>query len=224
MPHTRTPITLATVATLSAAVAMSTALSGCANMSERERGTATGAGVGAAAGAILGSATGGSARTGAVVGGALGAVAGNLWSKKQEDRRVALEAASRGTGVAVSRTGDNQLSVNIPSDVSFDTGSAGIKPQMQAVLDPLAASLNDDPRSLLTIVGHTDSTGTDAINNPLSVDRAHSVRDYLAGRGVPASRMRTDGRGAREPVADNGSEAGRAKNRRVEILLREPAA
>ncbi len=217
------PRRLTVAATLSLAAA-AIALSGCGNMSERQKGTATGAGLGAAAGAIISSATGGRAGTGAVIGGALGAVGGNLWSKKQEERRIAMEQAARGTGVDVSRTEDNQLKVNIPSDISFDTGSARVKAQMQAVLDPFAASLKDDARSLVTIIGHTDSTGSDAVNNPLSMERAQSVRDYLAGRGVPAARIRTEGRGEREPVADNGNEAGRAQNRRVEIFLREPAA
>lgn len=196
-------------------------LSGCANMSERQRGTATGAGVGAVAGAVIGSATGGRAGTGAVVGGALGAVVGNIWSKRMEDRRVAMEQATRGTGVEVSRTADNQLKLNIPNEVSFDTNSYAIKPAMRNVLDPFAGSLRDDPNTRLNIVGHTDSTGSDAINNPLSVERAQSVRDYLAARGVAPSRIRTDGRGSYEPIADNGSESGRAKNRRVEIYLAE---
>ena len=200
------------------------ALGGCESMSERQRGTATGAGVGAAAGAVLGSATGGRAGTGAVIGGALGAVVGNLWSKRQEDRRVAMEQATRGTGVDVSRTADNQLKVNIPSDVSFDTGSAVIKPQMYTVLDPFAATLKDDPKTQVTIIGHTDSTGSDAVNIPLSFARAQSVREYLAARGVSSTRVSTEGHGERQPVADNGTELGRAKNRRVEILLREPAA
>jgi outer membrane protein OmpA-like peptidoglycan-associated protein len=158
------------------------------------------------------------------VGGALGAVAGNLWSKRQEERRVAMEQATRGTGVDVSRTADNQLKVNIPSDISFDTGSATIKPQMRGVLDPFANSLKDDPNARVTIVGHTDSTGSPAINNPLSMERAQSVRDYLAARGVSPTRVETAGHGEREPVADNTTDAGRAKNRRVEIFLREPAA
>jgi outer membrane protein OmpA-like peptidoglycan-associated protein len=197
---------------------------GCANMSERERGTATGAGIGAAAGAVLSSATGGRAGTGAVVGGAIGAVAGNLWSKRQEERRVAMEQATRGTGVDVSRTQDNQLKVNIPSDVSFDTGSATIKPNMRGVLDPFAASLKDDPNARLTIIGHTDSTGSPAINDPLSLQRAQSVREYLGARGVSTARIVIEGRGEREPVADNGTDAGRARNRRVEMFLREPSA
>src|SRR5258705_343429 len=200
------------------------ALAGCANMSERERGTAAGAGIGAGVGAVLSSATGGKAGTGAVVGGALGAIAGNVWSKRQEDRRIAMEQATRGTGVEVTRTQDNQLKLNIPNDISFDTNSATIKPQMRSVLDPFVNTLKDDPNARLTIVGHTDSTGSDAVNNPLSVERAQSVRDYLAGKGVSPTRVQTAGHGEREPIADNSTDAGRARNRRVEIYLREPGA
>jgi len=199
-------------------------VSGCADMSERERGTAQGAGIGAAAGAVISGVTGGRVGTGAVIGGAVGAVAGNLWSKRMEDRRQALEQATRGTNVEVSRTADNQLKVNVPNDVSFDTGSAAIKPQLRGVLDPFAASLRDDPGARINIVGHTDNTGSPAINDPLSVARAQSVRDYLVDRGVSPARVETAGRGDREPVADNGTDAGRARNRRVEIFLREPAA
>lgn len=210
----------ATALTLTAAAMV---LAGCESMSERQKGTAIGAGVGAAAGAVLSKATGGKAGTGAVVGGAVGAVAGNIWSKKQEERRQAMERATQGTGVEVSRTADNQLKVNIPNDISFDVNSAAIKPQLRSVLDPFAASLKDDPNARVAIIGHTDSTGSDAINNPLSIERANSVRDYLAARGVSGARIETAGRGEREPVADNTTEAGRAKNRRVEIYLREPA-
>ncbi len=196
-------------------------LAGCADMSPRQRGTATGAGIGAVAGAVIGSATGGRAGTGAVAGGALGAVIGNVWSKRMEDRRVAMEQATRGTGVEVSRTSDNQLKLNIPNEVSFDTNSAAIKPQMRSVLDPFASSLRDDPNTRIAIVGHTDSTGTDAINNPLSIDRAQSVRDYLASRGVSSQRISTEGKGSYQPVADNRTDSGRALNRRVEIYLAE---
>jgi outer membrane protein OmpA-like peptidoglycan-associated protein len=206
-----------TLCTLAAAAL----LAGCADMSERQKGTATGAAIGAVAGAVLSSATGGKAGTGAVVGGAIGAVGGNLWSKRMEDKRAAMEKATQGTGIDVARTPDNQLKVNVPSDFSFDVGRAAIKPQMRPVLDQFAQGL--DPTMRVRVVGHTDSTGSDAINNPLSVDRAQSVRDYLAGRGVAPTRVETEGHGAREPVADNSSDAGRAQNRRVEIFLREPA-
>jgi outer membrane protein OmpA-like peptidoglycan-associated protein len=197
-------------------------LAGCANMSERERSTATGAGIGAVAGAVLSSATGGRAGTGAVVGGVVGAVAGNLWSKRMEDKRVAMEQATRGTGIGVERTATNELRVNVPADFSFDVGRSAIKPDMRPVLDQFASGL--DPNMRVRVVGHTDSTGSDAINNPLSVDRAASVRDYLAARGVASTRVAVEGRGSREPVADNGSDAGRAQNRRVEIFLRDPEA
>ena len=199
-------------------------MAGCADMSPRQQGTAQGAGIGAVAGAVLGAATGGKAGTGAVIGGALGAVAGNVWSKRQEDRRVALEQATRGSGVEVSRTADNQLKLNIPSDVSFDVNSASIRPSMRGVLDPFATALMGDQRARVMIVGHTDDTGPDSVNNPLSLQRAQSVHDYLAARGVSPTHMQTAGRGEREPVADNTTEAGRARNRRVEIYLREPAA
>ena len=198
-------------------------LAGCENMSEREKGTAQGAGIGAVGGAVISAATGGKAGTGAVIGGAVGAIAGNLWSKKQEDRRKQMEQATAGTGVDVTRTQDNQLKINVPNDVSFDVNSAAIKPQLRGVLDSFASSLQGDPKAEVTIIGHTDSTGNAAINNPLSLERAQSVRDYLSGRGVAASRVQTAGRGDREPVASNSTEAGRAQNRRVEIFVREPA-
>ncbi|WP_082567539.1 OmpA family protein [Pelomonas sp. Root1217] len=192
---------------------------GCSSMSEREQGTAKGAGAGAVAGAIIGSVTGGSAGRGAVIGGAVGAVAGNLWSKRMEDKRAALAQASQGTGVEVARTADNRLKLNVPSDVSFDTGRADIKPQMRPVLDEIGRNL--DPGVHVTVVGHTDSTGSDAINEPLSRERAAAVRDYLSARGVSSSRVAVAGRGSHEPVASNDTEAGRAANRRVEIFLAE---
>ena len=198
-------------------------MAGCADLSPRQQGTAQGAGIGAVAGAVIGAATGGKAGPGAVIGGALGAVAGNVWSKRQEDRRVALEQATRGSGVDVSRTADNQLKLNIPNDVSFDVNSASIRPAMRSVLDPFVNALRGDDNARVTIVGHTDDTGPDSVNNPLSRDRAQSVYDYLASRGVSPSHMQTAGRGEREPVADNATESGRARNRRVEIFLREPA-
>ncbi len=204
------------LAALASAVLLTT---GCSSMSERERGTAQGAGAGAVAGAVIGSITGGSAGRGAVIGGAVGAVAGNLWSKRMEDKRAALERASEGTGVQVARTDDNRLKLNVPSDVSFDTGRADIKPQMRPVLDEVSRNL--DPAVRLTIVGHTDSTGSDAINDPLSRERAMAVRDYLSSRGVAASRVTVAGRGSREPVASNDTDSGRAANRRVEIFLSE---
>jgi outer membrane protein OmpA-like peptidoglycan-associated protein len=200
------------------------ALAGCANMTETQRGTATGAAIGAATGAVLSSATGGKAGTGAVIGGAVGAVAGNMWSKNMEEKRRAMEQATQGTGVAVTRTPDNQLKLEVPSDVSFAVGSATIEPRLRPVLDSFASGLGSQPGMLVRVVGHTDSTGSDAINDPLSLRRAESVRNYLEDRGVSAARIEVAGRGSREPVASNDTVEGRAKNRRVEIYLREPQA
>ncbi|PXW93428.1 outer membrane protein OmpA-like peptidoglycan-associated protein [Sphaerotilus hippei] len=205
-----------------AALCLALGLGACESMGARERGTATGAAVGAAAGAAIGSVSGANAGKGAVLGGVVGAVAGNLWSRHLEDKRKALEAQTAGTGIEVGRTADNQLKVNVPSDFSFDVGRAAIRPDMRPVLDEIGRNL--DPKVRVTIVGHTDSTGSDAINDPLSLDRAEAVRDYLAGRGVSASRVTVQGQGARQPRASNATEAGRAQNRRVEILLAEPSA
>ncbi len=214
------------VTSFTAAALAIAGLSGCANMSETQQDTAKGAGIGALAGAVLGAATNGSkgAATGAVLGGALGAGGGYIWSKKMQDQKVAMEKATAGTGVAVSQTADNRLKLDIPSDVSFDVGRSAIKSNFAPVLTHFATSLNQNPITSVSIIGHTDSTGSDAINNPLSVDRANAARDYLVSRGVAAQRIATDGRGAREPIADNSSPAGRAKNRRVEIYVAEPVA
>lgn len=213
------PLSRAASAVLLAAALAAT---GCAQMSERESGTAKGAGAGAVAGAVLGSVTGGSAGRGAVIGGALGAVAGNLWSKRMQDKQEALARSTAGSGVAVDRTADNRLKLNVPSDVSFDTGRADIRPQMRPVLDEIGRAI--DPQMHVTVVGHTDSTGGDAVNDPLSRERAEAVRNYLASRGLNPGRVTVVGRGAREPVAGNDTESGRAANRRVEIFLAEPAA
>ena len=205
-------------------LAAALALAGCANMSEREQTTAKGAGIGAAAGAVLGAVTGNrdTAAKGAVLGGIAGAIGGNLWSKKMEDKRRAMEQATQGTGAEVTRTADNQLKVNVPSDISFDTGRADIKPELRSVLDAFASGLKDDASTRVRIIGHTDSTGSDAINDPLSLQRARAVGTYLADRGIAPTRIETEGRGSHQPVADNSTAEGRAKNRRVEILLREP--
>lgn len=204
------------------------ALSGCANMNEVQRGTATGAGVGAGVGAVLGAATGPGggrrAATGAVLGGAAGAVIGNIWSSRMEQQKRQMEQVTQGTGVQVSQTPDNRLKLDIPSDISFDTNRAAIKPNFRPILDKFASGLVDNPYAHVTIVGHTDSTGSDAINNPLSVNRAAQTREYLIQRGVASNRINIDGRGSREPIAPNDTEANRARNRRVEIYVAEPQA
>jgi len=201
---------------LIAASILALALTGCANMTETQKGTATGAGVGALAGVIIGDSKGGAA-----IGAAAGALGGYLWSKHMQDKKAAMEQATAGTGVTVTQTPDNQLKLNIPSDISFDTGRADIRPSLRPILDQFASGLGSQPNTEVRIIGHTDSTGSDAINDPLSLQRAASARDYLSARGVDVGRILTAGRGSHEPIADNNSEAGRARNRRVEIFLAE---
>ena len=212
---------------LSSALVVATALSvgGCATMDQTQHDTAKGAGIGAAAGAVLGGVLGGSredAAKGAAIGAVGGAIAGNVWSKKMQRQKEQMETATAGTGVTVSQTADNRLMLNIPSDISFDTNRYDIKPDFRAVLDQFARSLQENAGTRITIIGHTDSTGSDAINNPLSVNRAASTRDYLTARGVSGTRISIDGRGSREPVAGNETSEGRARNRRVEIFVAEP--
>jgi outer membrane protein OmpA-like peptidoglycan-associated protein len=210
---------------IASVVAATLTVAGCANMSETQRGTATGAGIGAGLGAILGGTTGGGGgqrtATGAVLGGAAGALIGNIWSTKMENQKRAMEQATQGTGVQVSQTADNRLKLEIPSDISFDINRSDIKPNMRPILDKFAVGLTDNPSATVTVVGHTDNTGNDAINNPLSLERATRIRDYLAARGVASTRVRVDGRGSHEPVASNATEADRARNRRVEIFVAE---
>ncbi len=198
-------------------------ISGCANMdmTDTQRRTATGAGVGALAGAVISSATGGHAGTGAVVGAGVGALGTYIWSQNMERQKREMEQATQGTGIGVTQTANNQLKLDIPSDISFDTGRSEIKGNFAPVLDRFAAGLRDNQNTDVQIVGHTDSTGSDAINNPLSVDRATSTRNYLTARGVSGSRIDTEGRGSYQPIASNNTEDGRARNRRVEIFVGE---
>jgi outer membrane protein OmpA-like peptidoglycan-associated protein len=203
-------------------------LGGCETMTETQKGTATGAGIGAAAGAVIGAATAGgnvgrSAATGAAIGAAVGAAGGYVWSKKMEDQKKQMEQASAGTGIGVTQTADNRLRANIPADAGFDTGRSDIKPSLRGVLDHFAGTMNQHTVTTIEIVGHTDSTGNDAINDPLSVARASATRDYLVSRGVSPQRISTAGRGSRQPVASNDTPAGRAQNRRVEIFIAEAA-
>jgi len=186
------------------------------NLSETQKGTAIGAGVGALAGAAIGRDA-----KGTVIGAGVGALGGYVWSKHMQDKKLAMERATMGSGVQVTQTPDNQLKLNIPSDISFDTGRADIKPNLRPILDQFASGLSGQPNTEVRIIGHTDSQGSDAVNDPLSMQRAQAARQYLAARGVDPNRIAVAGRGEREPVADNSSEAGRARNRRVEIFLGE---
>jgi outer membrane protein OmpA-like peptidoglycan-associated protein len=197
-------------------------LSACSSMDESQRKTAQTTGIGAAAGAAVGALAGG--RTGAAIGAAVGGLGGYVWSQHMENQRKQIETATQGTGVEVQKTQDNRLRVTIPGDISFDPGREDIKRNFRPVLDQFAQSLVQNPGSVVQIIGHTDATGSDAANLQLSRERANATRDYLASRGVAMNRMTTDGRGEHEPLASNDTEAGRARNRRVEIFVQENPA
>jgi outer membrane protein OmpA-like peptidoglycan-associated protein len=212
------------VALTASAVLATFTLGACETMDDQQRRTATGAGAGAAAGAAIGaigndSNRGRGAAAGAAIGAAVGALGGYVWNKRMESQQKQIQQQTQGTGVEVNRTADNRLQVVIPGDIAFDSGQAAIRPNFRSALDNFAQSLQQNPSSTVTIIGHTDSTGSPAMNEPLSLQRADATRDYLASRGVASNRFSIDGRGSREPIASNDTEAGRARNRRVEIFL-----
>ena len=189
---------------------------GCAT--ERQTQTAIGTGAGAATGAVVGGAMGGGrgAAVGAVVGGGLGAAAGYNWDLIKEK----LGMATKDTGVQVSQQSDGALKVNVPGAISFATGGATITSAMLPTLDKIASTLNEYPDTTVAVTGHTDSVGSTESNQELSRRRAAAVADYLSQRGVKRDRLLVEGRGELEPIADNTSEAGRAQNRRVEMVIR----
>jgi outer membrane protein OmpA-like peptidoglycan-associated protein len=198
-----------------AALTVSTGMTGCASMNNTEKGAAGGAGVGGAIGAIIGRQTGGTARgaiIGAVVGGAAGAVIGRRMDQQAREIEQSVPAAE------VERVGEG-IAVTFESGVLFPYNSSDVLPAGRENLRQLATSLRNYPGTSVLIVGHTDSSGSDEYNMALSLRRAESARSFLAAQGIDASRVRVEGRGESEPVADNSSEAGRSKNRRVEIAI-----
>ncbi len=202
-----------------AAVGSLALLTACANMSPQGQNTAMGAGAGAAVGAGLGALIGDSSKAaliGAGIGTVVGGVVGYNWKGIKQDVE---QSGASDLGVAVIEMPDGTLKVNIPSHVSFDTGKADLKPELLPVLDSVARALAQHPELRAKAIGYTDSTGSDAVNLPLSQRRAGAVTQYLAGQGVASSRLSAEGRGAANPIGDNGTAEGRALNRRVELFL-----
>ncbi len=185
--------------------------------------TGTGAIAGALGGALLGYLTntsnGEQGRKNALIGAGIGALAGAGVGQYMDRQQRALEAELSGTGVGVARQGDT-LVLRMPSDVTFATNQSSLDSRFLPVLDDVARVLQDYDRSLVDVIGHTDSSGGDAINQPLSERRASSVASYLIDRGVIRERLYVAGNSARNPIADNTTVDGKAKNRRVEILIR----
>ena len=203
------------------------ALAGCSSIDESNglkvhSNTKTGALIGAAAGAAAGALSnkkGDQARKNAMIGAGIGALAGaavgHYMDKQQEELRDQL----RGSGVSVTRVGDT-IVLNMPSDVTFPTGSADIDGKFFPVLDEVAQILTQYPSTYIDVVGHADSQGGDDYNLDLSERRANSTAGYLANHKVKSERIYIAGMGERQPIASNTTADGRAKNRRVEITLR----
>jgi len=180
-----------------------------------------GAAIGTAAGAVIGAISGDNnreRRKHAAIGAGIGALAGGSIGYYMDQQEAKLRAQLQGTGVSVSRVGD-QIVLNMPGDVTFASNQADISANFYPVLDSVGLVLQEYEKTLVEVVGHTDSTGNDAINQPLSERRAASVAAYLQSRGVLPQRLATSGVGSRYPVADNATAQGRALNRRVEITL-----
>lgn len=184
-------------------------------ISKTALGAAIGAGVGAGAGAILG---GKHNRTEVLVGTGIGALAGAAVGVYMDKQEKELREKTAGTGIEVVRNGDEIL-LNMPSKVTFDVDSAIVSPAFQPTLSEVARVLSQYEKTFVDVIGHTDSTGSDAYNMTLSQRRADSVASYMSSNGVLRQRIATQGMGEAQPIADNGTEAGRSQNRRVEIKL-----
>ena len=189
----------------------------------RRNNTGTGALAGALGGAVLGYLTntsnGEQGRKNALIGAGVGALGGAAVGQYMDRQQRELEGQLSGSGVGVARQGDN-LVLRMPSDVTFATNQSDINPRFNSTLADVAAVLQRYDQSLVDIVGHTDSSGGDAINQPLSERRAVSVADALIRNGIQRERLYVAGNSSRNPVASNDTPEGRSQNRRVEILIR----
>ena len=204
------------------AVAASVALVGCAATEDfatnpDKQKTRQGAAIGAAGGAVVGLLIDGGWK-GALIGAGVGALAGGAVGNYQDKQEAKLRQQMAGSGVEVVRKGDN-ITLGMPGNVTFALNSAQLNPEFDSVLDKVASTLVEYNQTMIQIAGHTDSTGSHEYNMKLSEQRAMSVKNYLAGRGVPAKRMVTVGAGPDYPVASNDTPDGRAQNRRVEITI-----
>ncbi|MGD8930921.1 MAG: OmpA family protein [Chromatiales bacterium] len=203
-------------------VALAVSLSACETTNpytgEKEVSKATtGTAIGAAAGAVAGAIFGGG-RKSVLISAGVGALAGGLVGNYMDEQDAKLRARLQGTGVSVTRVGD-QIILNMPGNVTFASNSSNISAGFYPVLDSVALVLNEYDKTYVDIVGYTDSTGSDELNQRLSEERALSVAQYLKSHQVLAERIVTRGMGPKSPVASNATPEGRALNRRVEIVL-----
>ncbi|MBB1089253.1 OmpA family protein [Lysobacter sp. SG-8] len=186
-------------------------------MSNTQKGALIGALAGVAAGLLSGDdAT--ERRQRALVGLGVGGLAGGAIGNYQDRQERELRESMQGTGVDVVRQGDN-ITLNMPSNITFDFDKSDLKPAFYPVLDQVAETLKEYDQTIIEVAGHTDSVGSDAYNQQLSERRARSVGDYLMQDGIMRDRFILVGAGEGHPVASNDTDAGRAQNRRVEITL-----
>lgn len=196
--------------------------SGCGSMSKTLQGGLIGGGGGAAVGAGIGALIG--KGKGAAIGGAIGAVAGGVAGtligkhmQKKADELAAIEGASVTT--VTDANGFTGIQVTFDEGILFDTGKYALKTPAKNALTRFATSLINDPNTNVQIYGHTDNTGSRAVNEKLSLNRANAVKNYLQNSGVAGTRMDTKGLAYDYPIADNSTAAGRAQNRRVEVYI-----
>ncbi|MCW2365247.1 outer membrane protein OmpA-like peptidoglycan-associated protein [Sphingobium sp. B7D2B] len=199
------------------------ALSGCVTDPETGNRTISKAAIGGVGGALggylLGDILGGrNDRTEKIVGAGIGAVAGAGVGAYMDAQERKLRQQTAGTGVDVVRQGD-ELLLRMPSGITFATDQATVQPQAQSTLDQVASTLAEYPKTMIDVLGHTDSDGSEAYNQALSERRAQAVANYLGRRGVDPVRMATMGYGETRPVASNETADGKAQNRRVEIKI-----
>jgi len=197
---------------------------GCTNVDpvtgERTRNnTGTGAIIGAIAGAALGTAAGGDDRRNAMIGAGIGALAGAAIGNYMDRTYQNLRERLAGTGVGVTRVSQSQILLNFPSDLTFDVNRDAVKSQFVPTLQNVGNVLREYDQSTVDVYGHADSTGTDAYNQDLSERRAMNVGSILMQGGVIRQRLIAQGYGESRPIADNGTESGRARNRRVEVYI-----
>ncbi|MCC6006351.1 MAG: OmpA family protein [Rhodobacteraceae bacterium] len=201
-------------------IAMATAgltLAGCANPDGTANQPGTGAIIGGLTGAAAGQIIGGDTRT-TVIGGAVGAAVGGAIGAQMAAQERELRRSLAGTGADITNTG-SQLRVILPEAVTFRTASSVVDPGFRPALRSVADSLRQHPASTVRVVGHTDNVGSAAYNNQLSQERALAVARELIAGGTAASRITVSGRGFYEPITSNATAAGRAQNRRVEIVI-----
>ena len=194
-------------------------LVGC-NVSNTAKGTAIGAGGGAVVGAIIGKMAGNTA-IGAVIGGTVGATTGAIIGKKMDKAKKEAEAVKNAQVETITdANGLEAVKVTFDSGILFATNKADLNATSKASLTQFAEVLKENKDMDIAIIGHTDNTGSDAINNPLSKNRAQSVSKFLKSQGVASAQIKTiDGQGSTNPVADNSTAEGRKQNRRVEVYM-----